>query len=856
LISWKDLFPRENIYLESEYGILYCEDALKVLRKIPDNSIDSVVTDPPYGLKFMNKKWDYDVPSVELWKEVIRVLKPGGHLVSFFGTRTYHRGVVNIEDAGFEIRDMIVWLYGCVSEDTEILTTEGWKKYNEIRKGDKVFTFNLRTGKIELDEVKDVYIYRHNGKMINIVNDNTDQLLTLNHKVICDIAERERVSDGVSANHRRYVFTGTWKWIFANYLLNIASRVKLPLAGIYDGDISIGVELAELIGWIIAEGSIKWSKGEKSIRIYQTSSNPEQVKAIRDLLNKLGIHYKEYTRERSYKGRKYTEYQWFISYRKNKWLFNKILDFFSGKNSKKPSWKLLRLKYEERLALINALMNGDGSWSNRHFYQYDEETLVWFQALCHITGIQARINPKKHCCALHFNPTTEIQLLGKRREKYIKVVDYCGIVWSIRTNNMSYIARRNGRVFITGNSGFPKGQAIDKLIDRELGKYEERELIGWKKAGLGRNRLLNDDNWKGIGRTEAPVTEPATPEAKKWHGWGTALKPACEPIVLARKPISEKNIAQNVLKWGTGGLNIDVCRIPISGEKVILHSKPSGAFHPGAMAKSFRDYHENTLGRFPANVILECICDEVIKKPTKIVRRKRKGGIWRTGGKETDMRIYEGGTVFHTNPECPCYMLDEQSGILKSGKMKQYIKGGKFAVYGKMYPRFAETYGDSGGASRFFYCAKADRDERFAYCYDCDKVLSYKEWEKHKGHNVEFHPTVKPLKLIKYLVKLVTPPNGICLDPFIGTGTTAIACIELGFNFIGIEISREYCRIAEKRITPYLRIKRLDKFIGYAYITKEFALKWLEKELEEEFIINWLEEAEEFKEFTVKWLKC
>ena len=86
-------------------------DNIKLLKKIPDNSVDSIVTDPPYGLSFMNKKWDYDVPSVELWKEVYRVLKPGGHVLSFGGTRTYHRMVVNMEDAGFEIRDQIMWLY-------------------------------------------------------------------------------------------------------------------------------------------------------------------------------------------------------------------------------------------------------------------------------------------------------------------------------------------------------------------------------------------------------------------------------------------------------------------------------------------------------------------------------------------------------------------------------------------------------------------------------------------------------------------------------------------------------------------------------------------------------------------------
>ena len=87
-------------------------DNILSLKKLPENSIDSIVTDPPYGLSFMNKKWDYDVPSVEFWKEVYRVLKPGGHVLSFGGTRTYHRMVVNMEDAGFEIRDQIMWIYG------------------------------------------------------------------------------------------------------------------------------------------------------------------------------------------------------------------------------------------------------------------------------------------------------------------------------------------------------------------------------------------------------------------------------------------------------------------------------------------------------------------------------------------------------------------------------------------------------------------------------------------------------------------------------------------------------------------------------------------------------------------------
>jgi len=103
--------------------------------------------------------------------------------------------------------------------------------------------------------------------------------------------------------------------------------------------------------------------------------------------------------------------------------------------------------------------------------------------------------------------------------------------------------------------------------------------------------------------------------------------------------------------------------------------------------------------------------------------------------------------------------------------------------------------------ARFFYCAKAGRDERFAYCQDCDKVIPQKEWSKHKNHEVIFHPTVKPLKLMEYLVRLITPPDGVVLDPFFGTGTTGIACLRQGFKFIGIEIDELYCKIANFRLS-------------------------------------------------------
>ena len=110
-MSWKDGLPKENRYLETDNGILYCADNIKVLKQIADNVIDTVVTDPPYGLRFMQRKWDYDVPSVETWQEILRVMKPGATLLSFAGSRTQHRMAVNIEDAGFILKDTLIWLY-------------------------------------------------------------------------------------------------------------------------------------------------------------------------------------------------------------------------------------------------------------------------------------------------------------------------------------------------------------------------------------------------------------------------------------------------------------------------------------------------------------------------------------------------------------------------------------------------------------------------------------------------------------------------------------------------------------------------------------------------------------------------
>ena len=429
-------------------------DNIESLKKLEANSVDSVVTDPPYGLSFMNKKWDHQVPSVDFWKEVYRVLKPGGHVLSFGGTRTYHRMTVNIEDAGFEIRDQIMWLYG-----------SGFPKSHNIGKS--------------VDKINGLKIPKNNMRVVN----------------------------------------------------------------------SVGID------------------------------------------------------------------------------------------------------------------NYDGTGTGR---RYDS-------------------------------------------------VDY-------KSKN-------------------------------------------------------------------------------EWEGWGTALKPANEPICVARKPLSEKTIVDNVLRWGTGGINIDGCRIATDdfiGRKGNENDLGVGilAQYDGrktSPTKKIFDMKSNPEGRFPANIIF----DE------------------------------EAGAA-----------LDEQSGILQSGKMLagQKTKGYDGPCMGKHPARetTTDTYGDKGGASRFFYCAKVSKKERNMGLDDfeakqpeglghgLDRICSICEAPQLKPCDCEdnkwvlkakknTHPTVKPISLMAYLCRLITPPNGIVLDPFMGSGSTGIAAKLEGFDFIGMEMDEDYFKIANTRVESYERYRDLLK---------------------------------------------
>jgi len=328
-------------------------------------------------------------------------------------------------------------------------------------------------------------------------------------------------------------------------------------------------------------------------------------------------------------------------------------------------------------------------------------------------------------------------------------------------------------------SGFPKSHDVSKAIDKAAGA--EREVVGHGTNGMGR---MNQNNAKAGYRPNpysdgvdgVPITAPATDAARQWSGWGTALKPAWEPIIVARKPLVG-TVAENVLRHGTGGINVDGCRVGggdqpkpcrAPGWDSVNKANADAGYRPGKYQQGDSEYRPSELGRWPANLIHDG-SEEVVGlfpnvKAGVAVNRNRAG--------DKPGEVYSGGW----------------------GNTTDDI-----------------GYGDSGSAARFFYCAKASKADRDEGCEGLEERLSMRYGEKAQGPLPQqtpskpvpqrnHHPTVKPTDLMRYLCRLVTPPGGIVLDPFTGSGSTGKGAVLEGFGFIGIEREAEYVEIARARI--------------------------------------------------------
>ncbi len=480
-------------------GVIYHESNIETMKRMPDNSVHSIVTDAPYGLGkepnavemlkawvagedkevsgagFMGKKWDSFVPQPKFWKEAFRVLKPGGHVLCFFGTRTYDWGVMAMRIAGFEIRDRFQWIF-----------------------------------------------------------DNSEQ--------------RDGFIDSLSPEQKQ----------------NFSQLLK-------SGD-----------------NEVFWSFG---------SGFPKGNNISKSIDKRGGVNI-----------------SWF-----GEWL---------------RDWRKTNNITQKEIAILFPSKTGK------------------------TTGCVANWE-------LGFNLPTA--------EQFSIIVEHFKL-------------------------------PFDSL------KEAEREVVGkYNEGDRGSASVLNNSQ---SGFSSGDITKAATSEAKKWEGWNTGIKPANEPIVLARKPISEKTIAANVLRHGTGGVNIGKCKI---GEK--------------------------NKGRYPANIIHD-------------------------GSEEVVSRFPE----------------TSKAGNIKKSIFNKDL-GNVFGKYNKTFGNPKIKNDNGGSASRFFYCAKVSKKER-----------------TNNGTVENKHPTIKPIKLMRYLCRLITPPDGIVYDPFAGSGSTGMAAEEEGFKFIGSEMELESAKTGNLRM--------------------------------------------------------
>ncbi len=727
---------------------LWNGDCWEGLKQLSDNSIDSIVTDPPYALNFMGKKWDTGaiVNDPEFWKECLRVLKPGGHMAVFGATRTYHRVACAIEDAGFEIRDSLMWVYGCLDDQTMAVTSNGVMPYHKIKKGDLVLSYDPAYMLYEWQPVEEVLVYDVDDTAYRISTDLGDQIVSRNHRCIVERGGEEVFEFAEEAARQREIRVPVLEDLRA--LLDAvpdphegASSAKQDVfeglreccdrregcrVGKADGDAQreVGGELRGLRDGVLAQHETSEARQEAGVQLrVQRSSSRGGVEGARtyragELDTGVGggsCGEDDGRDESGVEGRGYVQ-------ESEGELRVGSIRALSGRFSPDVA--------QGRVCDGASPECGNGDWSSSD-----------------ASGVRTPYRPRSaeqrsdESDAVRDEQGPQVVRAWRGHKTVVGRITperYRGVIWCVRVKSGAFVAVRNGFAFPTGNSGFPKSHDVSKAIDKAAGA--EREVTSViDKGEMNGGAWQGEHGWKQIHERK---DEPATPQAAEWQGWGTALKPAFEPIVLARKPLSEKTVAANVLRWGTGALNIDGCRVPT--DDVAEIGKPSWggpmkrlSAAPGQEGKLVPRTQPHNAGRWPANVVHDG-SDEVIN-----MFPNTKSG---TGAvKKTSAKNYQGNAF---------------------GKESRPVG----------IPNI--EYGDSGSAARFFYSSKATKKDRAN----------------------SKHPTVKPVSLMEWLCVLITPPNGIILDPFSGSGTTGQGAIQNNFQIIMMEKENEYCDDIRRRM--------------------------------------------------------
>jgi len=689
------------------------------MRGMGDNSVDSIVTDPPYGLEFMGKEWDHGVPCVATWREALRVLKPGGHLLSFGGSRMYHRMACAVEDAGFEIRDQIMWVYGCLDEQTHVATANGVMPYHKTKVGDLVLCYDAEHGTYSYQPILEVVEYDYNDTAYRITGDFGEQVVSRNHRVIVEHGGEEQFCLAENLNVEARV-----PFLESLPALQHALHDAQQNASCTKQDVQQGV--CKRTDWAgehrdntfgEPQGPNYRLRGVREVGmetecVAAQDQNPNLQPGVQRRASRFSMGDACAQRPSELVGRVGSGAE-----SAHDWCGKPGVDGWD--NLPESEGCVCGSADQVRAVPCPDVANGSvgrlrdgaphcggvGNWANAdtdrvcapHQPRCNGQPAGELDAVCDELGAQ------------------EVRAWAGHKTSMVRVVPfhYTGKVWCLRVPTGAFVAVRNGVAFPTGNSGFPKS---------------------------------HNGPWGG-----------------------TALKPAHEPIVVARKPLIG-TVAANVLAHGTGGLNIDGCRV---GGDVSEMEGRSGASTRGLYEGGIgidETWTPNTAGRWPANLIHDG-SDEVLAAFP----------VTASGAMKRTVEGYDGEGV---------------TGFLR----------------GRSGPQ--NQHGDAGSAARFFYCAKASKKDRNEGCEDLPAKLAGCMNMRNDAHAVangltyahktNNHPTVKPTDLMAYLCRLVTPPGGIVLDPFMGSGSTGKAALREGFRFIGIEKSPEYLEIAKARVAPAL----------------------------------------------------
>ena len=698
-------------------------DNLELLRRLPDNSVDAVVTDPPYGLGrhpdavamlrdwldtgyhkvkgtgFMGRRWDAFVPQPVLWREVARVLRPGGHLVAFFGARTYDVGTLAIRLAGLEVRDCLFWCYGCVDRDTQVLTPSGWRNHDEIHKGSAILGYDPEQATVEWMHAEDLHVYDYEDVAYRIVGPGVDQLLSRGHRCIIErdgAWQGARVEDLARKRETRLpVLEGLPD-------LPVGLPDARPVPGDAEQDVFPGVQRASAF-WAEAVGAqANEQTGRPECRVLGVWHGDVEAERLAqegiaaDLLQGL-------QRQAASFGPCEAQPQGPIG------LDGDIAEVVPRQNvrAEEPgvAWRRDENAREGQLPRGRVCSMPSGVRCHGAQERVRGGTPLGgragARAVPHSGGVRAPHEPRPvGQPAGELSPVPEQQgaqairvaRLTRANLARVEEVHYKGVMWCPTVRTGAIVCRRNGHIFITGNSGFPKSHNVAIALDKLAGVMGHR--------GKAHHAYATGDDFEGrdlAAPSDVGDHVPITDAAKRWDGWGTALKPALEPIALCRLPPSESSIARNVLRWGTGGINVGGGRIG-THEAIASHhgtgggqGRTTGAWNQTYTSGDSGRHNTQTAGRWPANL------------------------------------IHDG------SPE---------------------------AVAG-----MPETGDDGGSAARYFYSAKTSPAERAG----------------------SRHPTIKPLALMRYLVRLVTPPGGVVLDPYLGSGTTLLAAEAEGVTCYGAE---------------------------------------------------------------------